>query len=195
MGRAKQLLPFAGTTLLRHACRTALAAPVSPVVVVLGANGDACAAEIADLRVTCVVNAGWAAGMSGSLRTGLDCLIRLAPQIAGALVVLPDQPLVTFADLTALLTAWDPPNCTIAAAAYGEDLGVPAVFDRSLFQELAALQGPAGARSVITRHAARTASVEIPAAAHDIDTLKDYDAIATIDPALCPGTRQFPADG
>ena len=174
MGRAKQLLPFADTTLIRHACQTALATPARPVVVVLGANGDACASEIADLPVTCTRNPAWTEGMSGSLRAGLACLVELAPQITGAVILLVDQPLVSASDVTALLAAWEPLRTPIAAAAYDGVLGVPAVFSRALFPDLAALRGQEGARVVIARHAAGMASVAIPAATHDLDTHEDY---------------------
>lgn len=171
MGRAKQLLPFAGTTLLRHACQTALEV-ASPVVAVLGAESALCEAELAGLAVTPAYNPQWAEGMSGSLRAGLACLQALAPECPGALVLLVDQPLVTPADLARLLAAWNPPP--LAAAAYAGILGAPAVFARSLFPDLLALTGPQGARDVIARHAAQVAAVAIPAAAQDVDTLEDY---------------------
>jgi molybdenum cofactor cytidylyltransferase len=181
MGRPKQLLPFAGTTLLRHACRTALATPWRPVVVVLGFENAACAAEISDLPVALVLNPQWPEGMGGSLRVGLARLLELSPETAGVLVLLPDQPLVEAGDLTNLMAAWDPPRRPVAAAAYNGVLGVPAVFARALFEELASLQGPAGARAVIARHPAEIAIVPMPAGAQDVDTPEDYRRIAGSD--------------
>jgi molybdenum cofactor cytidylyltransferase len=174
MGCIKQLLPFAGTTLLRHACQTALATPLRPILVVLGADSAACAAEIADLPVEPVLNPQWPEGMSESLRVGLARLTELSPAIAGVVVLLPDQPLVRPSEVTALLAAWDPPRRPIAAAAYNGVLGAPAIFARALFPELASLQGQEGARAVIARHARVTAAVEIPAGAQDMDTPDDY---------------------
>jgi molybdenum cofactor cytidylyltransferase len=174
MGSMKQLLPFAGTTLLRRACLTALATPARPIVVVLGADSAVCAAEISDLPVEPVLNPQWPEGMSGSLRVGLARLTELTPEIGGVVVLLPDQPLIQPADVAALLAAWDPPQRPIAAAAYNGILGVPAVFGRALFPELASLHGQEGARAIIARHAAEAAAVEMPAAAQDMDTPDDY---------------------
>ena len=174
MERPKQLLPFAGTTLLRHACQTALATVARPVIVVLGAGHAECAAEIADLPVERVINPQWEQGLSGSLRVGLARLIEIAPQLAGVVVLLPDQPLVQPEHVTALLAAWDPPRRPLAAAAYNGILGVPAVFGREFFAELAALTGQEGARALILRHVAETAPVEMAAAAQDVDTPSDY---------------------
>ena len=49
LGTPKQLLPWAGHTLLRHAALTALEADLGPVIVVLGSNQVACRAALARL--------------------------------------------------------------------------------------------------------------------------------------------------
>ena len=72
-GGPKQLAELNGRPLLEHAVR-AMAAAVDRVVVVLGARADEVVAG-ADLRgAEVVVCAGWADGMSASLRCGLAAL-------------------------------------------------------------------------------------------------------------------------
>src|SRR5215470_17948090 len=56
MGRPKQLLDYRGRPLLRHSVEQALGSICRPVVVVLGADADACRAAIDDRPVTIAFN-------------------------------------------------------------------------------------------------------------------------------------------
>jgi molybdenum cofactor cytidylyltransferase len=180
MGRPKQLLPFAGTTLLRHAAKRALATELGPVVVVLGAEAMACGAEIADLPVTVVHNADWAEGMGTSLRSGVEALESCAPASEGALVLLHDQPLIPGESLRQLAELWQPPRWTIATAFYGGRPGVPAVFDRSHFAELKALPPGEGAKRVLLQHAAASVRLDVPEALDDLDSPADYERLGAV---------------
>jgi molybdenum cofactor cytidylyltransferase len=173
MGKPKQLLAYRGTTLLRHAALTAIATGFAPVVVVLGAEGERCRAEIADLPVHPVVNTDWEKGMGTSIRAGIAELVRVAPETGAALIMLHDQPLISAAKLQKLAGAWKPGSCAVASA-YGGTIGVPALFARELFGELTALSGHQGARRVLEAHRERVIEMEMPEALHDIDTPEDY---------------------
>ena len=72
MGRAKQLLPFNGTTLIRHICQEVLKSNCERLIVVLGANSDLIRPEIQDLPVHIVLNKDWEHGMGGSIATGVS---------------------------------------------------------------------------------------------------------------------------
>jgi molybdenum cofactor cytidylyltransferase len=209
MGTVKQLLPYRGTTLLRHACLTVLETPFRPVIVVLGAESERCGAELHDLPVTRVYNPDWRQGMSGSLRLGLEALEAESPEMPGVLIFLHDQPLIPSSALvrlaqlcgqkTGFSTSRHPERSVaeskddgilkheflqrpqIAATDYGDALGVPAIFDRSLFPELKALTGDEGARKIILRHAAQVVSMPLPEAGHDVDTPQDYSHLPPAD--------------
>ncbi len=181
MGRLKQLLPFGHTTLLRHAVGTALATKLSPVVVVLGAEAETCRAELEGLPVTPALNDHWAGGMGGSLRVGVEELERIAPGAEAILVMLHDQPHISAASLCDLVDLWSPDGCTIAAAFYGGQAGVPAVFDRRHFAALKALEGTGGAKGILARHDAEVAKLEMPEAMDDIDSPEDYARLAAAD--------------
>ena len=56
MGRPKQLLPYHGRSLLRHAAETAAASGCAPIVLVTGALHEELAAEVAGLSVQVVHN-------------------------------------------------------------------------------------------------------------------------------------------
>ena len=56
MGRAKLLLPLDGRPVVRHAAEGLIAAGVEPLSAVVGPDGEAVTAALADLRVRIVVN-------------------------------------------------------------------------------------------------------------------------------------------
>src|SRR5580692_2476743 len=95
LGQPKQLLPFRGRSLLRHAAETALASSCRPVVVVLGASAERMKSELTDLPVMIAVNSGWESGMGSSIRAGLEALTngKNADAGVGAVVIMVcDQP-------------------------------------------------------------------------------------------------------
>jgi molybdenum cofactor cytidylyltransferase len=174
MGRPKQLLPFRGTTLLRHAARTALATGCAPLVVVLGGEAPACRQTLEGLAFSMAENADWEQGMAGSIRCGIKMLEQVYPEVRAALILVHDQPLITPEMLQKLVALWKPPDIRAAAAFYGGSVGVPAVFDRALFAELKALSGAEGAKKILLRGGPAVASIEMPEALVDIDRPEDY---------------------
>lgn len=173
LGHPKQLLPFAGTTLLRHAAGTALASRVGPVFVVLGSDAGRCESELSGLPVEIVIHAGWAEGMGSSLRAGVAAAEQRFPGIGALVVTTCDQPRVEPRTLRQLAEACHGPTHSLAACAYAGAVGVPAAFQRRHFPALLALSGDHGARPLLLRHADRLASVPCPEAALDVDTDAD----------------------
>jgi molybdenum cofactor cytidylyltransferase len=57
-------------------------------------------------------------------------------------------------------------------------MGVPAIFPRTMFRELAQLRGDVGARALLRRNADRVVRVPMPSAAVDVDTPEDLLAIS-----------------
>ncbi len=148
LGHPKQLVEIDGETLLARAYRVASA--VAPVVVVTRrelAFGDA------------VINEHPEEGMASSIRLGV------AACDGDVLLMTCDQPHVTSAHLRALIDAGAP----IAATAYAGIAGVPAFFAREFRDELLALRGDVGARSVIERHREVVVAIPLPEAELDVD--------------------------
>ena len=175
MGRPKQLLPYHGRTLLRHAAETAVAAGCAPIVLVTGALHDELLAEIVGLPILAERNPDWETGMASSIRAGLAAVAAAAPR--AVLVMLTDQPLVTPELLRQLIVQQQATQAPIVAAAYGETLGVPAIFDKSLLPELLKLQGAQGAGRLIARLGAAVGQVAFPAGLLDVDTPAQYTAL------------------
>jgi molybdenum cofactor cytidylyltransferase len=176
MGRPKQLLPWKGRTLLRHACETALATTCTPVIVVLGCEAEACAREITNLNVITVVNASWKLGMGASVASGISALETVDPGAQGAMLMLVDQPAVTPSFLEQLLSEWTPPDRSIVATQYGDGGGVPALFASSYFSELRALDSDRGARAILAREQSHVRLVAPQGELIDLDTPSVYAA-------------------
>ncbi|MCP3141444.1 nucleotidyltransferase family protein [Pyxidicoccus xibeiensis] len=174
LGRPKQLVVHQGQTLVRRAAEAALSVDGGPVVVVLGAQHEAVGAELAGLAVRTVVHADWAAGPGGSLRAGLRALTSdETGDVEAVVVLLCDQLRVDAAHLRALVATWRHTGCAVVASAYDGARGVPALFSRTVFAELEALQPEQGARGVIARDASRVAEVPLPGGDEDVDTAAD----------------------
>ncbi|MGA2556068.1 MAG: nucleotidyltransferase family protein [Verrucomicrobiota bacterium] len=186
LGRPKQLLPFRGRSLLRHAAETALASSCRPVVVVLGAFADRLGRELSGLPVTIAMNPQWQEGISSSIRAGLKAL---PPERTGpdaVLIMLCDQPLVPAQFLDRLLAVHQSSGSGIVAAEYGGQPGVPALFSRDYFAELAALCGSGGAKPIIVKHAKLSRRIPLPEAALDIDCQEDVASLGRLPDASWP---------
>jgi molybdenum cofactor cytidylyltransferase len=175
LGSPKQLLLYGGKSLLCRAVETALASSCQPVVVVLGAHRQSLASELEGLSVRIVENTEWEQGMGSSIRAGMEALLaEAADEPDAVLLMLCDQPQVSAQTLNRLLEAHRSTGHPIVASEYGQTLGVPALFSRALFPELARLTGAEGAKQIIQRYRNRAIGVPCPEALMDIDTLDDY---------------------
>jgi molybdenum cofactor cytidylyltransferase len=177
LGQAKQLLSFQGKTLLQHSVEVALASSSAPVVVVLGANAEVITSHLAAYDVHLTINENWAEGMASSIRKGLSELQSIAPEATGGLFLLCDQPYVSTELLDSMVTVKGQTKKKMVACAYQDTLGAPVLFDQSLFPLLQQLQGHEGAKKIIARFPADTASVPFPLGAIDIDTPSEYAAL------------------
>ena len=175
MGRPKALLELGGRPLVVRAAEAALAAPVWPVVVVLGAGAEKIRPALARLPVLAIENPAWAEGMASSLRTGLATLRQFSRHLDGAVVALCDQPAFSAETIVRLIEAQKATGRTIAAARYGGRCGAPALFGREHFAALAALTGEEGARLLLNGDPAGVAAVDLPELAADLDTPEDYE--------------------
>jgi len=174
MGRPKQLLPMYGNRpLLRHVAESALAGPVSPVIVVLGANATEVAPCLAGLPLQIVINAEWVEGMGASLRCGMEALIATSPSIQSVIVALADQPDLPTGHLARLIETQHNTGQPIVASECEGVRGPPVLFTAKYFRSMRALRGDAGARVLLKTHAEDVTTVPL-AATRDLDTPTDY---------------------
>jgi len=158
MGANKLLLELAGQPLARRAAARALAAGLSPVVVVVGHEAARVEAALAGLGCLVVRNPDHALGQGSSLRAGLQAL---PPDVAAAVVSLADMPLVTPALLASLVAGWRASGAPLVLAAYADVLAPPALYARALFDELGGA-GEAPGKRVVARHRAEALTIPFP---------------------------------
>ena len=172
LGRPKQLLEINGQTLLQRAIASAREVS-KDIVVVLGANENLIRPTLTDLPVDIVLNENWEVGMSTSIRTGISFLEKKTTD--GALIMLCDQPFVNSNLLKKLRNYFIENKYPIVASEYEGKVGVPAIFDISLFEKLKKLQGKSGAKKLIMSHLDQTLKVVFEKGKFDIDTEEDWN--------------------
>lgn len=174
LGTPKQLLPFAGKTLVEHALNILLQAPVDEVIVVLGAHADEIAPLVQKPRVRVVVNPRWEQGQSTSLHAALDAL----PPDCAAMVFVPcDMPWIPPQLIADIIATWRKTGKPLVATLGGEVRGIPALIARELFHELTSIPGDQGCRTLIRSDSSRAALVRAdPALLADVDTPEQYQA-------------------
>jgi molybdenum cofactor cytidylyltransferase len=173
LGRPKQLLPYAGGTLLGHTLGTARACGFDQLVVALGGSAADLRAQVDLDGAEVVVNDAYGAGCSSSIAAALPALDRRCDVLV---LLLGDQPGVTPATVGALLAGRG--DAPLAVCRYDDGRGHPLAFARSVFGALESLHGDKGVWKLLDRRAEDVA--EVPVAGRiprDVDTDADYEAV------------------
>lgn len=175
MGTPKQVLPWAGVTLLEHCTGVALSLKV-PVTVVLGAHETEVRNKVDFSKVDTAVNRNWMEGMGSSIAVGMRRITSNNPNLDAVLILLGDQPFVDHAYLKSLLKAFFQKGTGIVATDYGGSLGVPAVFGKEFFPALLTLKGLTGAKTLLETKSAHITAIPGGAKTTDIDYPGDYES-------------------
>jgi molybdenum cofactor cytidylyltransferase len=176
MGSPKQLLPYQGRPLIRHAAETAIAAGFDPVMVVLGSQVEPIRAALDGLDVVIVENTEWEEGIGSSIRAGISGAEIMGCD--GAILALADQPRVTPEILKRLVEEHEETGRPIIASEYADTVGVPAFFSREYFPKLKGLLPTEGCKAVILANLDQSIRISCPEAETDIDTPGDYQTVA-----------------
>lgn len=170
MGSCKQLLELGGRTALARCLETLLAGGIREIVVVVGANGGAVAAEADRFPVKIAVNSDPAGDMASSVRIGCAAL----PATAGAVIVaLCDYPLLLPATVASLKNAHAEEPERIIIPCHGERRGHPLLFPRLILEELF---GELTLRDLVRFDPGRLRCIKVddPGILADMDTPEDY---------------------
>lgn len=175
LGKPKQLLNYQGERLLSHMVNVTAAVPAKPLVVVLGAKADLLIPEIDEAKASIAINKDYKTGMASSIITGLKYLEEKNPLTDGVIILMCDQPFVSAVLLNDLIATQQQTAKPIVACNYGNTIGTPALFHKSIFNELLQLHGDTGARKIIQHHINEVAIVQFEKGIIDIDTEEDYE--------------------
>lgn len=163
---------------MEHTIDTANDADANPVIVVLGANAALLEKEIGEKKIHIVENKEWKEGMASSVRCGLSTLLQIAPSSDAAIIMVCDQPFVSTSLLNELIATQENTGKSIVTSQYENAIGPPALFHKTVFYELLALKGDAGARKIIEQHSNDVATVLFKKGDIDIDTEADYKSLS-----------------
>ncbi len=176
-GADKLMEDAQGAPMIRRAAEALIASRADETVAVLRPGDEARRAALSGLGLRIVENPEAAEGMGASIRAGMAAI---APGADAALIALADMPEIGAREIDSLLAAFDPEEGReiVRAATAGGAPGNPALFGRRYFEELQALEGDVGARSVLAAHpeAVRLVPLKGEAARRDLDTPEDWAA-------------------
>ena len=179
MGRAKQLLPLGGTTVLAQTLDKVRSARVAEIILVLGASAEAIRQQLPPslldgLKV--VVNQAYVKGMASSLHEGLAALDQRSD---AALIILGDQPFIRPQTLGQIVDGYRRSRAKIVIPCYQGNRGNPVLLDRSVFSEVMALEGDVGCRAIFGSHLEAILKVEVEdkGVLLDIDDQDDYERL------------------
>lgn len=173
LGQSKQQLEIYHQPLLKTSVQTACAVCAEHVAVVLGAQHFIHKKLLTDLPVLITINHNWQMGMGNSLKAGLRHVLEADPKLQAVIVMVCDQPLLTPAHLKNMIKRYETTNRKIIASTYNDTVGVPALFDRALFDSMLKLSDEHGAKKIIERYPDITDTIKFPEGAIDIDTPDD----------------------
>ncbi len=173
MGKTKQLLPFAGSTIIEQVVNNALESQVDEVIIVLGHQASRIAPLFKDKPVKVAVNRDYHQGMSSSIRCGLN---HMAKDSEAVMILLGDQPLIDKEIINRLVAAFARSRQGIVAPVYDGRPGHPVIFAARYRPELLRLEGDLGARNIIGAHPGDILEVAVTSDSiiTDIDSERDY---------------------
>jgi molybdenum cofactor cytidylyltransferase len=166
-----------GKPIVRRVVETALATRARPVAVVTGYAREVVESAIADFEVSFAFNPDFVSGLASSLCAGLSAM---PPDVAGALVLLGDMPLIDPRLADALIETFLAREGALAAIPLilGRR-GNPVLLGRGLFEAAMSLKGDEGARKLIgALNESEVVEVEASDAGvtFDVDTPEDLEA-------------------
>lgn len=182
MGGPNKLLAMVeGKPLVRIATEAALGGKTTSVSVVTGHRADDVRTALEGLAVTFVHNPEHAAGLSTSLRVGIESL---PPDTDGVIILLADMPGIDAATIDRLIEAFDPDQgALLVVPTFKGKRGNPVVWSSRFFSALAAVHGDTGGRHLIGENPESVVEVEIgPPVALDVDTPAALAAIGGVLP-------------
>jgi molybdenum cofactor cytidylyltransferase len=168
-GPNKLLARFGGEPLVRRVAKAVLESKANSATVVTGHQAARVVEAVAGLDLKIARNPDFASGLASSLKAGIAALPENA---AGALIVLGDMPEISQHDLDRLISTFVASGGEqVVRASHNGKRGNPVILPRSLFPDVARLEGDVGARHVVESGLVGVIDVEIgKGAAVDVDT-------------------------
>lgn len=174
MGRSKQLLPFADTTILETVIDHITQSTVDDTLVVLGSNREKIEEVIKDLPVKSVYNPSFKEGMLSSVQKGF---VTLPEEAEAVLVFLGDQPMIPSSVIDQIIKAYRFSEKGIVIPIYDQKRGHPVLISTRYRKDVSNVDPKIGLRELIHNHPEDILEVALDSSSilEDIDTPEDYN--------------------
>jgi molybdenum cofactor cytidylyltransferase len=174
MGTCKQLLPFAGTTVIGHIVDELRKSRVAEVRVVVGHRADLLGEDLNPRGVKIIANPDYEhTDMLVSIRCGLA---DLAPRCRAILVAPGDQPSISAELIDALIDCHSTAGREIVVPVHAGKRGHPVLIATTYCAEILTLYDQVGLRGLLAAHADDVFELQVPAslAVSDMNYPEDY---------------------
>lgn len=173
MGFPKALLPIGADIFLTRILNTLESLGLPDATVVLGSHAAQIQPRISERRVRIVINPNPAKGQLSSIKLALS---GLDPSFAGCMLWPVDQPGISENLVGNLIKQFIDCRAPLVLPRCGEKRGHPAIFSRTLFQEILETPLHEGLKKLVLRHSHEMSLLPTNelATIEDIDTPEDY---------------------
>ncbi len=172
MGKAKQLLPWQGTTLIQHVIHNAITSNAGKVFVVLGAYYEEVLSDINYMRIAIISNPDWKTGQASSIVSAIGSL---EDKYGGIVFLKTDQPFVTPEYIRNLVEIGNTNAHDIVILAANAEWCGPALFKQTTFRALKKLKGNQGGKAIFGQFSVLRVDTQEPKLLVDLDTCEDYE--------------------
>lgn len=176
-GKTKQIMAWGETTILGQTISQLKQSDVDEIIVITGYDAAAVTVIASTYHVSTLHNPAYATGeILSSLKVGVQ---GLQAEVAAALIVLADQPLIPSSVINQLITVFKSGAGHLIAPVYQGQRGNPVLIGRSFFAELLTLPPDAAPRLLLQRHPDQIVLVEVGTEAIllDIDSEEAYERL------------------
>ena len=184
-GSPKQLLTLKDKYLVEWVVDAAVNSQLQTVVLVLGHEHQKIVnileAKRQHPKLEIVVNHHFYEGQSTSLKIGLS---QVRQAFAAVMYLLADQPMIDSETIDYLLNVFNASKKDICVPVYEGQRGHPAIFKRSVYEDIMRIEGDIGARELINKIPDRVMYAEIKnqQCFFDIDTPEDLEILLSFMP-------------
>jgi molybdenum cofactor cytidylyltransferase len=174
LGIPKQLLPWEGEPYIIRVIKSAIAAGLSPVVVVTGADHEVIEDALQGYPVTICYNPDWEEGQSTSMKIGVNAV---PENCDGCVFLLSDQPQISPILVRQLLERRALTLSSVIAPMVDERRGNPVFFGRETFESLMSISGDQGGRAIFNQYQISWVTWIDRRMQIDVDHLSDEDSL------------------
>lgn len=169
------MFPFDGMTMIERSIIAAQRSMAKQLLVVTGANHKIIEPILSKTNTESVFNKNWKYGIGSSIKCGLKYLLKKNADFEAVIISVCDQPYLNFIIFDGLIETYQKTEKKIVASAYKKSVGVPVLYNQSLFGDLLDIPNEHGAKKYIIEKASEDIVATFPflRGEIDIDTTED----------------------